>query len=114
MEKDLLENVIICRETESNDVSTEEIIEYAKTIGVDCDTERHLLPIAKQALLQKLPDSWIPCFDKIGNGFFYYNTKTGISQWQHPLDDIYKRVINHARQYYKKGSDRPAVKKWKG
>ena len=37
-----------------------EITEYAKKIGIDVVNEKHLLDIAKEGILQKLPPEWKP------------------------------------------------------
>ena len=37
-----------------------EITEYAKKIGIDIETEKHLLYIAREGIVQKLPPEWKP------------------------------------------------------
>ena len=93
-----------------------EIFEHAEKIGIDIVNERHLLYLAKEALNTKLPDYWKPWYvDKsysftsdvvIANNFslseehgewYYYNTVTGQSQWDHPIDGWYIQVLQETR-----------------
>lgn len=32
------------------------------------------------------------------DGYYYYNTKTKVCQWQHPLDAEYKHLVEKARK----------------
>lgn len=32
------------------------------------------------------------------DGYYYYNTKTKVRQWEHPLDAEYKRLVEKARK----------------
>lgn len=42
--------------------SLKEIQFYAKQIGINLDTEKHLVPVIINALSQPLPKDWIPWF----------------------------------------------------
>ena len=37
-----------------------ELLEYAGKIGINIETERHLLYLAREGLLAELPDDWKP------------------------------------------------------
>ena len=37
-----------------------EILDYAVKIGIDLETEKHLLPIAQDGLMCALPEGWKP------------------------------------------------------
>lgn len=33
------------------------------------------------------------------DGYYYFNTKTKVRQWEHPLDAEYKRLVERARKF---------------
>ena len=87
--------------------------EYAEKIGIDLDTEKHLLYLAEDALHTKLPTNWKPwlvcvknerkkifffSFSQDHEEWYYFNTVTGLSQWEHPIDHRYRQVVKQARQ----------------
>ena len=39
-----------------------EILEYAKKIGINIEQESHLLHLAKEGVVQKLPPEWKPWY----------------------------------------------------
>ena len=41
-----------------------ELLEYASKIGIDTNSEKHLLYIAREGLLAELPNGWKPWFVK--------------------------------------------------
>ncbi|KAI8919388.1 hypothetical protein DFJ77DRAFT_424001, partial [Powellomyces hirtus] len=45
---------------ENYEPTNEEIVDYAKFLGIDPDTEPHLLWIARQSLKAPLPPNWKP------------------------------------------------------
>ena len=52
------------------------VLAYAQYLGIDLDTEDHLVHIAKQAL-KDLPDGWEVCIGEEGdieNLPYFYNT----------------------------------------
>nr|XP_016942485.1 uncharacterized protein LOC108019203 [Drosophila suzukii] len=91
---------VICEEVfdEACFPSSEEINEYASLIGIDPQREQHLLYLAKEGLMAALPPDWKICFSEEKNGHYYHNTRTKESQWDHPLDAIYRDLVNQARQ----------------
>ncbi|CAG7721369.1 unnamed protein product [Allacma fusca] len=76
----------------------EDIEEFARRIGIDLQAEPHLIQLARQGLMEKLPPDWKPCKDSHRDVWFYYNNKTHTSQWDHPMDQIYKDKVIQARQ----------------
>ncbi|KNC30025.1 hypothetical protein FF38_03054 [Lucilia cuprina] len=76
---------VICQEVfdESCQPSEEEINDYAVLVGIDPVKETHLLYLAKE---------------EEKGGHYYYNLKTKTSQWEHPLDDVYRNLVEQARQ----------------
>ncbi|KAK9512480.1 hypothetical protein O3M35_000902 [Rhynocoris fuscipes] len=90
---------IVCEEVfdEFSVPSEEEVIDYAKKIGIDPKCETHLLPIARDGLMQPLPPEWKPCYDSIVRRWYYYNTETKKSQWEHPLDSVFRQIVKRGR-----------------
>ncbi|XP_025199483.1 uncharacterized protein LOC112597587 [Melanaphis sacchari] len=91
--------VYLCKEVfdENSQPTQIEIEEQASRLGIDIEKEIHLLSIAKQCLLEPLPADWFPCYIEKENKYFYYNKKTKISQWEHPLDEYYKQIVEKTR-----------------
>eukprot|EP00164_Ancoracysta_twista_P004184 GFYU01005631.1.p1 GENE.GFYU01005631.1~~GFYU01005631.1.p1 ORF type:complete len:312 (-),score=78.53 GFYU01005631.1:112-1047(-) len=72
----------------------QEIIAYAKYIGMDpADAvDSQLMWVAEQGLKAPLPEEWKACTtgdEKV----FYYNEGTGESVWEHPCDEFYKMMF---------------------
>jgi hypothetical protein len=78
--------------------STEEVIEYAKFLGMNIqdDRDKELLWIAKEAMAAALPAGWTQHEDKDGFVFFY-NAATEQSTYEHPMDDFYRKVYQRAK-----------------
>ncbi|KAI8616800.1 hypothetical protein BC830DRAFT_1116567 [Chytriomyces sp. MP71] len=85
---------------ENYEPSQEEIIEYAKFLGMDEDEDKHLFWIARESLKAPLPPDWKPCQSDDGN-IYYFNFSTGESIWDHPCDE-------HYRQLYEREKGKPA------
>ncbi|XP_072386494.1 uncharacterized protein Cep164 isoform X2 [Diabrotica undecimpunctata] len=90
---------IICEEIfdEISHPSEEEIKDYAVKIGIDPDSEPQLLPIAAEGLMKALPAGWKPVYDDKSKSYYYYNNLSKKTQWEHPLDDIYRGLVKKAR-----------------
>jgi len=80
----------------------EEIVDYAVYLGMDPEADKELLYIAEWALTAPLPDGWTEHSDASGNEF-YYNAMTGVSTYEHPLDEQY-------RSYYRQIKEQQASK----
>ncbi|KAM7348496.1 centrosomal protein 164 isoform 2-T3 [Cochliomyia hominivorax] len=100
---------VICQEVfdESCQPSEEEINDYAILLGIDPVKETHLLYLAKEGLMQALPDDWKICYSEEKCGHYYYNLKTKTSQWEHPLDDVYRNLVEQARQKHQNATSQP-------
>ena len=75
----------------------EEIADYAIYLGMDPVADRELLYIAEWALTAPLPDGWTEHNDASGNEF-YYNQMTGVSTYEHPLDEHYRSYYRQIKQ----------------
>ncbi|XP_068159185.1 centrosomal protein of 164 kDa [Drosophila tropicalis] len=78
--------------------SSEEINEYAALIGIEAGKEPHLLYLAKEGLMAALPAEWKICYSEEKSGHYYHNTRTKQSQWDHPLDAVYRDLVEQTRQ----------------
>ncbi|XP_049540077.1 uncharacterized protein MAL13P1.304 isoform X2 [Anopheles darlingi] len=78
--------------------SKEEILEYAVKIGIDPDKETYLVYLARQGLLHPLPENWKPCYSKQIKAYYYYDRATKKSQWEHPIDVLYRAKVTDARK----------------
>merc|ERR1719469_1635956 len=58
---------------------------------MDLESERHIFWIARQALKAPCPPPWKPCLTE-ANEVFYFNCKTGESEWDHPVDVFSKKL----------------------
>ncbi|XP_058065603.1 centrosomal protein of 164 kDa [Anopheles bellator] len=76
----------------------EEITEYAMKIGIDPDKEANLVYLARQGLLHPLPEHWKPCYSKQVKAYYYYDRISKKSQWEHPIDVLYRAKVADARK----------------
>ncbi|XP_068629741.1 centrosomal protein of 164 kDa [Battus philenor] len=90
---------IVCREIfdENSQPSADEVSEYAQQLGIDPESESHLLPLAREGLMQALPPPWKAYFDEKLETHYYYNEDTKKTQWEHPLDNVYRELVKRAR-----------------
>ncbi|XP_069688817.1 centrosomal protein of 164 kDa isoform X2 [Periplaneta americana] len=90
---------IVCKEIfdENSVPSEEEIRDYAVKIGINPESEPHLLHFARDGLMQALPPGWKPCFDEELQCWYYFNFRSGESRWEHPLDDLYRNLVRKVR-----------------
>ncbi|XP_078052721.1 centrosomal protein 164 isoform X2 [Augochlora pura] len=90
---------IVCREVfdETSHPSNEEVLDYARHLGIDPDAEPHLMDLAREGLMAALPKGWRPCFVESTGAWYYYQTSTGTTTWEHPLDAVYKELVEQAR-----------------
>ncbi len=70
----------------------DEVLKYAKWLGMDLEKDRHLLWIAKEGLTLPLPPHWKPCKTNDTNEIYYFNFESGESSWDHPCD-VYNRKL---------------------
>ncbi|XP_031838133.1 centrosomal protein 164 isoform X2 [Nomia melanderi] len=90
---------IVCREVfdATSHPSDEEVLEYARRLGIDPDAEPHLMDLAREGLMAALPKGWRPCYHEATGAWYYYQTSTGTTTWEHPLDAVYKELVEQAR-----------------
>ncbi len=69
----------------------EEILEYAKWLGMDIETEKHLFWIAREGLKAPLPENWKPC-KTADDEIYYFNFASDESVCDHPRDEHYRKV----------------------
>ncbi|CAD7087750.1 unnamed protein product [Hermetia illucens] len=67
-------------------------------IGIDPEREPELLHLAKEGLMQALPPDWKVCYNDKIQATYYYNKKTLVTQWDHPLDAIYRNIVEDTRR----------------
>ena len=68
----------------------EDVLEYAVYLGMEPTEDTDLLWIAEEALTAGEPEGWVEQMDP-GN-LYYYNSTTGQSSRQHPLDEYYQNL----------------------
>ncbi|CAF0774233.1 unnamed protein product [Brachionus calyciflorus] len=76
----------------------EDIIEYAKYIGIDPDQEPELMWIARQGANAPLPKGWKAVHDPQQEELYYFNFETGESIWEHPCDNDYRALVIEERK----------------
>ncbi|XP_063799385.1 centrosomal protein of 164 kDa isoform X3 [Pseudophryne corroboree] len=90
-----------------------EILEYARMIGIDPDAEPELMWLAREGIVALLPPNWKPCQDVTGD-IYYFNFSNGQSTWDHPIDEHYREMVIEERsklQAQGKGKKREKKKK---
>jgi Ca2+-binding EF-hand superfamily protein len=80
-------------------ILNEELIDMAEYLGIRILSEPYLLWIVDSALRAPLPEGWSTHTDKKGRSF-YFNRVSGISQWDHPADDEFRRLIDEYRAVF--------------
>lgn len=73
-----------------DNLTQEEIDTYCKFLGLDQRRDKDLTWIVEEALKAPLPSKWIYYQHKRDGMPFFYNTETGESTSEHPLDQYYK------------------------
>ena len=72
--------------------ATPQVKEMAEYLGINPDTEAHLLWVAAAALQEPLPPEWQEYADDEGNRY-YHNASANVTQYDHPLDAKHKATI---------------------
>ncbi|XP_020282678.1 centrosomal protein of 164 kDa isoform X2 [Pseudomyrmex gracilis] len=90
---------IVCREIfdDTSHPTNEELLDYAKRLGINPDEEPHLLDLAREGLMAALPKGWSPCYHESSGSYYYFQASTGTTTWEHPLDAIYRELVEQAR-----------------
>ncbi|XP_076781107.1 centrosomal protein of 164 kDa isoform X7 [Arvicanthis niloticus] len=87
--------------------SEQEILDFARVIGIDPVKEPELMWLAREGIEAPLPKGWKPCQNITGD-LYYFNFDTGQSIWDHPCDEHYRKLVIQERE---KWSAPGAVKK---
>ncbi|KAJ0408155.1 hypothetical protein P43SY_002125 [Pythium insidiosum] len=73
------------------------VLEHAQRLGLDLETERDLLWIARESLVAPLPEGWFHATATETGELYYYNELTGESRWDHPCDDHFRQLLHDVR-----------------
>ncbi len=84
-------------EAEEQQLFQQALRELALEIGIDVETETHLLHIAEKALAAEPPDPWQMAVDENSGHAYYSNADTGVSQWTNPALEVFKQEVADAR-----------------
>ena len=98
--KDMAADSIILEEDfDPNYEPTEdEVIEYAKWLGMELDADKDLWWIAREGLKAPLPENWKPCETTDTKEIYYFNFLTGASTWDHPCDEYYRNLYEEEKK----------------
>eukprot|EP00741_Cyanophora_paradoxa_P014318 tig00020780_g13809.t1 len=75
----------------------EEMMEFARHLGIDPETEGHLMHLALEAWEAPVPEPWLEIDDGQGR-IYFYNEETDVSQWEHPLDKHYAAMVARMKE----------------
>ena len=78
--------------------SADDLLEYALFLGIDPEKEEHLLPLAEEGILAKLPAEWKLCQDQKGE-YLYYNQESGQISQDNPMDILFRDKVRQARRH---------------
>ena len=101
----MMDSIVLEEEIDPNYVpSEEEVIEYAKWLGMDLQTDNDLYWVAREGLMAPLPKNWKPCKTRDSEEIYYFNFVTGESSWDHPCDEYYKSLYAEEKKKKEVGS----------
>eukprot|EP00928_Gymnodinium_smaydae_P054073 TRINITY_DN37914_c0_g1_i1.p1 TRINITY_DN37914_c0_g1~~TRINITY_DN37914_c0_g1_i1.p1 ORF type:complete len:1392 (+),score=310.31 TRINITY_DN37914_c0_g1_i1:200-4177(+) len=83
-------------------VSVLEMMEFCKSLDIDPVKESEMLWIAEEAYHAKLPLGWSEHVDENGHTYFHH-LATGESKWQHPMDDLFRDIVEYYRTTVRTG-----------
>mmetsp|Transcript_136869 Transcript_136869/g.355250 ORF Transcript_136869/g.355250 Transcript_136869/m.355250 type:complete len:1369 (-) Transcript_136869:35-4141(-) len=82
--------------------SVVEMLEYVKGLDIDPIKESDMLWIAEEAFNAALPPGWSEHQDEEGRVYFH-NNATGDSVWRHPMDDLFREIVEYQRNVIRNG-----------
>merc|ERR1712227_863592 len=82
---------------ENYEPTDDEILEYARWLGMDETEDKHLFWIAREGLKAPLPENWKPCKTQ-DQEIYYFNFATGESVWDHPCDEYYRKTYEEEKK----------------
>ena len=88
---------VVLSEDEVADPCEEEIESYARSIGIDPETEPQLMCIAREGVRADVPRGWQILQDREGR-LLYQQKCTGVCIWEHPLDAQFRLRVVEARE----------------
>ena len=92
-------DIILEEQIDSKYIPTDdEVIKYAKWLGMDMEEDKDLFWIAREGLKIPLPENWKPCKTYDTNEIYYFNFSTGESTWIHPCDDYNNKLYQEAKK----------------
>lgn len=98
-QKNTSDDTILEEQIDSQYIPTDdEVLRYAKWLGMDVEKDRHLFWIAKQGLTTPLPPDWKPCKTNDTNEIYYFNFSTGESSWDHPCDTYNRKLYEENKK----------------
>lgn len=77
--------------------TTLEIRNYAVYLGMNLDEDQEFIYIAKEGLTAPLPEPWKELISDEGE-IYFVNTEAQTSQWEHPLDEVYRQKFREMKQ----------------
>jgi len=77
----------------TEDVFRQAVIDHAMFLGIDPVKEDQYLWLAEEALMAQLPSDWEIFDDEASGQQYFYNSRTGQSTWDNPLDEPYRRLF---------------------
>ena len=91
------QNMILSERVDDYEPTYEEILEYARFIGMDPEVDADLLWVAEQGLKEPLDEEWKPCKTADEEKIYYFNFRTGESVWEHPSDEKFKALYQEEK-----------------
>eukprot|EP00913_Durusdinium_trenchii_P002380 g2197.t2 len=79
-----------------------EMLEYVKSLNIDPIREADMLWIAEDAFNAPLPPGWTEHQDEQCRVYFH-NGSTGESTWKHPIDDLFREIVDYQRRVVEVG-----------
>lgn len=79
-----------------------EMLEYVKSLNIDPIREADMLWIAEDAFNAPLPPGWTEHQDEQCRVYFH-NGSTGESTWKHPMDDLFREIVDYQRRVVEVG-----------
>merc|ERR1740117_1182708 len=109
MDRDCEDGVVILQEkpAEEFEPTDEEVRNYAEWLGMDPQTDKDLMYLAKEGLKAPLTDGWKPCQNSEGE-IFYFNFESGESSWDHPADETYRHIAQAKKVEKSRGGPKVA------
>ena len=93
---------------EDYEPNEDELLEYAKFLGMEFPEDEEYLYIAREGLKAPLPEPWKPCQTK-GGDIYFFNFDSGESVWEHPCDTYYKDLFTEAKNKKKHAVKKPPL-----